>query len=97
MIRQFGNIGNALEYAYPNAEWNSEIISSKKKKKVGQRFLFLGNLFDIYFLEICSIFFLKLKNYRWLSVMLKDIFACEIEILEDFLHPDLTWGIFFFS
>ena len=45
-IRQLGNLGKALEHAYPEKKWNLRKISSNKKKKVLQRFfLFFFILF----------------------------------------------------
>ena len=35
----------------------------------------------------------KKSAQRWLYVKLKDIIPENVEIFEDFLHPDLLWGV----
>eukprot|EP01124_Arcella_intermedia_P021464 TRINITY_DN3009_c0_g4_i1.p1 TRINITY_DN3009_c0_g4~~TRINITY_DN3009_c0_g4_i1.p1 ORF type:complete len:238 (+),score=48.44 TRINITY_DN3009_c0_g4_i1:45-758(+) len=61
----FGNIGKALQWMYPEEEWDQNKFSIRQKK----------------------------STQRWLRVMLQQILPPKTLIFEDFLHPDLLWGI----
>jgi hypothetical protein len=61
----FGNLGAALQFAYPEVTWELERFSVRGKK-AGQ---------------------------RWLKVKIEELLPT-VEIIEDYLHPELFWGMF---
>ena len=65
LFAKFLNLGKALNYAYPEVDWDESQFSFRGKKSA----------------------------QRWLHVKLKKIIPEGVEILEDFLHPELLWGM----
>jgi hypothetical protein len=65
LYSKFGNLGSALQYAYPEVKWDLSKFSLRGKK----------------------------SEQRWLKVNIEELLS-GIEIVEDFHHPDLFWGMF---
>jgi hypothetical protein len=62
----FGNLGNALQYAYPELDWDLTKFSIRGKK----------------------------SGQRWLKVKVKQLLPGKgLEIVEDYQHPDLLFGV----
>jgi hypothetical protein len=62
---KFENLGTALQFAYPEIEWDLSKFSFTRKK----------------------------SEQRWLRLSIEKILP-KVEIMEDYLHPDLNWGVF---
>jgi hypothetical protein len=67
LYSKFQNLGNALQYAYPEINWDQSKFSMRGKK----------------------------SEQRWLRVLIEELVP-GIEIVEDYQHPDLTWGVWLF-
>jgi hypothetical protein len=63
---KFGGLGGALQYAYPEVNWDLRKFSLRGKK----------------------------SEQRWLKVIIEERLP-GIEIVEDFHHPDLFWGMLY--
>jgi hypothetical protein len=63
LYEKFGSLGCALQYAYPEFDWDLNKFSFRGKK----------------------------SGQRWLKVLVKELLA-GVEVVEDYQHPELTWG-----
>jgi hypothetical protein len=64
LFSKFDNLGNALQYAYPEFNWELDKFGIRGKK----------------------------SGQRWLRVKIEELLP-GIEIIEDYQHPDLMWGM----
>eukprot|EP01124_Arcella_intermedia_P007808 TRINITY_DN14839_c0_g1_i2.p1 TRINITY_DN14839_c0_g1~~TRINITY_DN14839_c0_g1_i2.p1 ORF type:complete len:266 (+),score=56.04 TRINITY_DN14839_c0_g1_i2:19-816(+) len=60
----FGNLGKALQFAFPGVDWDLSKFSFRGKK----------------------------SRQRWLRMMLQQLLPEDTIVLEDYLHPLLSWG-----
>jgi hypothetical protein len=65
LYTKFGNLANALQYAYPDISWDFSKFSVRGKK----------------------------SGQRWLKLKIEELLL-GIEVVEDYQHPELTWGLF---
>jgi hypothetical protein len=66
LFEKFESLGGALQFAYPEINWEQDKFSFRGKK----------------------------SGQRWLRVKIEEMMP-GIEIIEDFQHPALAWGMIF--
>jgi hypothetical protein len=67
LYSKFQSLGGALQYAYPEVNWELDKFTLRGKK----------------------------SDQRWLMLKIEQLLP-GLEIIEDYQHPDLTWGNFSF-
>jgi hypothetical protein len=65
LYTKFRNLGGALQYAYPEIDWELDKFSMRGKK----------------------------SEQRLLKFKIEELLP-GIEIIEEYQHPDLIWGVF---
>jgi hypothetical protein len=66
LAQKFDGLGGALQFAYPEIDWDLTAFSFKGKK----------------------------SEQRWLKMRLAELLP-DIDIIEEYSHPDLSYGVFF--